>query len=202
MSNNTPVSTPSTITEPDILWPSIFKHPRTFDPVAENLTYLKYQDVISLDSDSDDDSEDDLDERSDVDDDEVVDIAAEPPETYAESSGPPGVPESQSAMRRLRRSPPGAEGKNVPRHPDRDDDVTEFVESRLASASEAEPSGNRSLVALIDDQFDSPECTTSQGAEQEQEGQHRGGLSRDGLLLRLETPVRYLTCLIWRETHF
>jgi len=191
------------VTETDSLWLAVFKHPRRFDRESENGAYVNYLDVVSLESEEEDESEDDVDGYTGADDDETDALAdvdngnelVEEPDNLdapAEELDNEGASldcarpcRLQSAVWRLRKDLPGTEEKTVRRHPSRIDGVTVFVEHRLASQTDSKPGRNDTLVGLVDRPLDN-----SQSLGQTNDSRYRGGLSDGKLLETLQVPVR------------
>lgn len=130
----------------ETLWPSVFRHPRLFDPCAENITYLEYLDQleIALDDGSEDDSALSDTESSwktdiDADRDEDGDLRSQPPSNVRRFAE--GLPSEEDSYLSL------IQNERV---------VIDFVEHSLArSGSEGHPSSSESsYIAIIDRRSD------------------------------------------------
>jgi len=164
--------------EPDSVWPSIFRHPRVFNRHTENLPYLRNLDLTELDSDSDDenwgpDSDDESDSGFILSNDALTDNEADLGKDVCKN--PPSV---------VRRFASGIRGEDSSTHLGQEDTVAKFVENFFArSATEAQESSR--LVAIVDDSSNIADSGSPRRLPT-----HRRGLKLREFHERLSKPVR------------
>jgi len=164
--------------EPDLVWPSIFRHPRVFDRNTEDLPYLRYLDLTKRDSDSDDENRDpDSDDESDS-----GFISSKDALTANEADlGKDVCKNPPSAVRRFAS---GIRREDSSTHLGQEDTVAEFVENSFArSATEAQESSR--LVAIVDDSSNFADSGSPWRLPA-----HRRGLKLREFHERLSKPVR------------